>query len=139
MHKLAVRLSVAAVALFAGVATQAMPASAAVQPAASNCYFVGGYIDAEIITWSNGGNGTGCYSIDSSGRIYQSTYGNSSSLSEIPGGGNADGFYYHYWENSNDRRICVIKSGRYYYDTYVLGTGWHGWTPTSSPASVCPD
>jgi uncharacterized membrane protein len=143
MRRFHTQLVFAAVALLAGTAALTAPASAAqpasVQATSSGCYFVANYIDDEIIPWSNGGSGTGCYSIDPSGRIYQSTVGSSSSLSQIPGGGNADGFYYGYWENSNDRRICVYKSGHYYYDTYVLGgTGWRGWTSTNDPSSVCP-
>jgi hypothetical protein len=57
----------------------------------------------------------------------------------IPGNGHAVGFY-GYWYNSVDRRICVVTSANnVYFDTYGLdGSGWHGWFPSSNPASDCP-
>ena len=90
------------------------------------------------IPWPNGGQGTGCYTIDTSQRIWQSTVGGGAATL-IPGNGRAVDFY-GYWYNSIDRRICVVTAANnVYFDTYGLdGSGWHGWYLSTNPSSDCP-
>ena len=142
MRRFYARLVLLAAVLLASTVALMTPATAA-QPAATkatsnDCPLPPNPSVTYRIPWPNGGQGIGCYTIDTSQQIWQSTVGGGAATL-IPGNGRAVDFY-GYWYNSIDRRICVVTSANnVYFDTYGLdGSGWHGWFRSTNPNSDCP-